>query len=133
MWLIVRQLPVKAGWWEVPPALWVLAVSNLPQFPTFCKNQLVPPAGSLVIPFPIVFTRQFRGNKAEYIWLFWGIKPGLPQWSSMWPPPCYILKLCYKFHRFFHATTTVQGWPWTYSPFQSLHETFFSAPPRPYI
>ena len=28
--------------------------------------------------------------------------------SSMSQPSCYILRLCHKFHRFFHATTTVQ-------------------------
>ena len=47
-------------------------------------------------PSPIVFARQLCGNKEEYIWLLRGIEPGLPR--------CYILMLCYKFHRFIGAT-----------------------------
>ena len=29
VWLIIRQLPTKAGWWDAPLALWNLAMSNL--------------------------------------------------------------------------------------------------------
>ena len=50
--------------------------------------------------------------------------------SSTSQPSCYQLLLCSKFYRSFNPTTTVQDWPWTYSPFQLLHKTFFSAPPR---
>ena len=91
---------MKAGWSDAPLALQTLAMSNLPQFPSFCKSQVTPLAHDLVIPSPIVFARQFCGNKGEYIWLLRGIEPGLPR--------CYILMLCYKFHRFIDATTTVQ-------------------------
>ena len=29
VWQIVRQLPMKTGWWDAPLAIWDLAVSNL--------------------------------------------------------------------------------------------------------
>ena len=28
MWLIFGQLPIKAGWWDAPPALWDFNRSN---------------------------------------------------------------------------------------------------------
>ena len=70
---------MKAGWSDAPLALQTLAMSNLPQFPSFCKSQVTPLAHDLVIPSPIVFARQFCGNKGEYIWLLRGIEPGLPR------------------------------------------------------
>ena len=128
MWLTIRQLPMKAGWWDSPLEFRVLAVSNLPQFLSFCKIHLTPPAHNLVIPLLHRFYTPISCNKAEHIWLLRGLNQGFHggTFTSQLP-----LMLCYKFYTFFDATTTVQDWPWTYSPFQSLHKTFFSAPPRP--
>ena len=79
MWLILRQLPMKAGCWNAPLALRVLAVSNLPQFPSFSSwHHLHTTSWSLS---PIIFTRQFRGNKWEYIWFLQEIEPGIPRWE----------------------------------------------------
>ena len=36
VWLIVRQLPMKAGWWDTPLALWDLAKTS----PTISDNRL---------------------------------------------------------------------------------------------
>ena len=79
MWLILRQLPMKAGCWNAPFALRVLAMSNLSQFPSFFSwHHLHTTSWSLS---SIVFTRQFRGSKWEYIWLLQEIEPGLPRWE----------------------------------------------------
>ena len=55
MWLIVKQLPMKADCWDAPLVLQVLAVSHLPQFISFYKSQPTPPARNLVIPLPYCF------------------------------------------------------------------------------
>ena len=85
-----------------------LAVSNLFQFPSCCKNQLTALAHNLGSRSPIIFTGQFRGNKGEYIWLLRESNQGFRGGSSTSQSPCYILMLCYRFHRFFYSTTTVQ-------------------------
>ena len=95
---------MKAGWWEAPLALRVLAVSNLPQFPPFSKSQLTSPAHNLVISLPHRFympiswqRKNIFGTSGESNQVFCG-------GSSTSQPPCYILRVCYKFHRFFDAT-----------------------------
>ena len=65
----------------LPFALQVFALSKMPQFPSFCKSQLTPPAHNLVIPLPNYFYTflQFCGNKGEYIWLLWWVGLVLPR------------------------------------------------------
>ena len=46
-----------------------------------CKSQLTSPSHNLVIPLPIASTCQFRRDKTEQVWLFWGFKLGLQQWE----------------------------------------------------
>ena len=130
MWLIVRQLPMKAGWRDTPLALSVLAVNNLPQFPSFCKSQLTPHCDR---PPPSFLHANFVAIRENIFSSPGESNQGFCSESSTSQPPTHILILCCTFYRFFHATTTVQDWHWTYSPFQSLRKTFLSAPPRPNI
>ena len=116
---------MKADWWDAPLALQILAVSNLPQFPSFCKSQVMSPPHILVIPLPPSFSHanlvaireNIFGSSRE-------LNQGFRSGSSTSQPPCYISMLCYKFHRFFHATNTVQDWPWIYSLFHCCTRHF---------
>ena len=89
--------------------------------------------GENIVDFSGNRTRAFSVGPREYSSLLRESNQGFLSGTSASQPQCYILMLCYKFHRYFYPTTTVQDWPWTYSSFQSLHKTFFLILPRPNI
>ena len=95
----------------------VLTVSNLPQFPSFCKNQLTPLARDLVTPLPIIL---FYSSS-------WESSQGFRGGSSTSQPPYYILMICCNLYRYFDATPysrTDLG----HTPFSSRCTRHFSLP-----
>ena len=70
-----------------PPILHSPPTHTSSTFPTpsislvLCKSKLTSPSYKLVIPLPIVSTRQFRCEKLELIKLLRGFEPGLKRWG----------------------------------------------------
>ena len=125
MWLIVRQLPHES---------WLVRCS--PRTPDFsCKQSASiplilqepgdvtsthpcdPPPPSFSHANLVAIRENIFSSSRE-------LNQSFRSGSSTSQPPCYISMLCYKFHRFFHATNTVQDWPWIYSLFHCCTRHF---------
>ena len=105
----------------------VLTVSNLPQFPSFCKNQLTPLARNLVTLFPSFLHANFLAIRENIFSSSWESSQGFRGGSSTSQPPYYILMICCNLYRYFDATPysrTDLG----HTPFSSRCTRHFSLP-----
>ena len=87
-----------------------------------CTQPRDPPTTSLLYAYFLAIREKIFDSSRK-------LKQDFHDGSSLPQPPCYQLVLCPNFDSWFDPTITVQDWPWTYSLSQSLHKTFFSAPP----